>query len=320
MRIDRENAHERLRGIWALLPTPFDDDLDVDLEGFKGNVSYIKEHGIAIYCVTCGVGEPWSLQPDEVVELTAAAKEVVGDDAVLVTGIGDPNLRRARDLLSRLEEAGSDMVMIMPPAYPKPEDAALVAYYQELGEATDLPFQIYPIEANPPFRLELVEELLAAVPNVVSIKDVSHNVSYPYALQRRFGDDVVIVQGRRGETEARLLWFHAVGIASYYSNVVNFRADLALEHWNALERGDIATVVRIAHELDPYAELFPDLAELGGQTRYRNIQILKEVMSLAGLAGGPPRPPLVRLDDEERKRIASAVCESGIVRSPAGAA
>lgn len=320
MRIDRDNAHERLRGIWALLPTPFDDELEVDLEGFKGNVAYIKDHGVSIYCVACGVGEPWSLDPDEVVALTAAAKDAVGDEAVLVTGIGDANLRRARTLLPRVEEAGADMVMIMPPAYPKPEDAALVAFYRELGEATELPFQIYPIEANPPFRLELVDELLTAVPNVVSIKDVSHNLSYPYALQRRFGDQVVIVQGRRGETEARLLWFHAVGIASYYSNVVNFRADLALEHWNALERGDIATVVRIARELDPYAELFPDLAELGGQTRYRNIQILKEVMSLAGLAGGPPRPPLVRLDDEERERIAVAIRDSGLLRSPAGAA
>lgn len=320
MRIDRDNAHEQLRGIWALLPTPFADDLSLDLDGFKGNVAYLKDHDVRIYCVACGVGEPWSLDPDEVVALTAAAKEIVGDDAVLVTGIGDANVRRASALVSRVEEAGSDMVMIMPPSYPKPEEAAILDVYRTLGRATDLPFQIYPIEANPPFRMELVQELLDTVPNVVSIKDVSHNLSYPYTLQRRFGDRAVIVQGRRGETEARLLWFHAVGIQAYYSNLVNFRADLAIEHWDALERGDIATVVRIAGELDPYAELFPDLAELGGPVRYRNIQILKEVMRLSGLAGGPPRPPLVALDDEERERIAAAVRGSGLLRSPAGAA
>jgi dihydrodipicolinate synthase/N-acetylneuraminate lyase len=315
MRVDNTNSHSALRGVWALLPTPFTDEMDVDLDGFRGNINYIQGHDISIYCVACGVGEPWSLNADEVVALAETARAEIGDEAVLVVGVGDPNLQRAIDLVGRLEAAGADMLMIMPPTYPKPEDAAILGFYKRLAEATTLPFQIYPVEANPPFRFELVEELLEAVPNIVSIKDVSHNVSYPYALHRRFGDRVVIVQGRRGETEARLVWFHAVGIQSYYSNLVNFRADLAVEHWEALERGDFETVVRIAQDLEPYANLFPDLAELGGATRYRNIQILKAVMGLAGLAGGKTRPPLVDLGQEELQEIESAVIGAGIVSS-----
>jgi dihydrodipicolinate synthase/N-acetylneuraminate lyase len=171
---------------------------------------------------------------------------------------------------------------------------------------TGVPFQIYPIEANPPFSFPLIERMLE-IDNVVSIKDVSLNVSYSYNLQRRFGDRVAMIYGRRGETEARLIYYHAIGMPGYYSNIVNFAPALANDHWQALQHGDFGRVVELATRMEPYANLFPDLPELGGPRRYRNIQALKAAMEMAGLAAGPVRPPLVALSAEDRGEVAQAI-------------
>lgn len=306
MVIDRTNAHEQLAGIWALLPTPFSANLELDLEGLRHNVRFLRDHGVRIFCVACGVGESWSLSADEVLQIAAATRAEAGSGAIVVSGIGDANLRRAIPLAKEMEQSGADLLLLMPPAYPKPEEGAILDYYRAFACATRLPFQIYPIEALPPVSFGLVEHLLD-IPNVVSLKDVSLNVSYSYRLQRRFGDQLVIVYGRRGETEARLLYYFSIGMPAYYSNVVNFAPELAINYWQALQRKDVDTVVEIARQLEPYADLFPDVPELGGPVRYRNIQMLKAAMEVCGLPAGPVRPPLVQLGDDERAAVRSVM-------------
>jgi dihydrodipicolinate synthase/N-acetylneuraminate lyase len=306
MPITRNDANTALRGIWALLPTPFGPNLELDVEGLRNNVRSLLDHDVRIFCMACGVGESWSLTAEESAQITAITKDEVGEHGIVVAGIGDPQVRRCQDLAAQLEAAGADLLMIMPPAYPKPEEDALFAFYAAIAEVTRLPFQIYPIEANPPFSFELIERMLE-IENVVSIKDVSLNMSYSYNLQRRFGDQMPVIYGRRGETEARILYYHAIGMPGYYSNIVNFVPALANEYWAALQANDVNTVIALATRLEPYANLFPDMPEIGGPRRYRNIQILKAAMDACGYAAGPVRPPLVPLAPNEIAEVQQIV-------------
>ena len=184
--------HERAKGIWPPVATPFRSDLSVDFDRYIAHCRRLLAegaHGLAVLGTT---SEANSLDLEERHELLeglvgsgiAAEKLLPGTGA---TSIGDAVL-----LTRHATELGARGVLLLPPFYYKAvSDDGLFAFASEVIERVgDDRLQVYlynfPQMSALPWSPALVARLITAFPDtVVGLKDSSGDVAYTDRLLYR---------------------------------------------------------------------------------------------------------------------------------------
>src|SRR3954471_8818835 len=131
------------RGYWAASPTPFKSDESYDADAHRALLEwYIGEglHGVLINGTT---GEWFSQTADERKQVAENAIDAVGGRITVVIGCTAYTAREASEFARHAVNEGADGVESTAPPYSKPFDDEIVAYYEELGAATDAPLMVY---------------------------------------------------------------------------------------------------------------------------------------------------------------------------------
>ena len=158
------------QGLWGVLATPFDDDLDVDLDSLRNEVASFAADG-AGGLVALGVfGEAASLNPDEAngVAHTVASST----DLPFVLGLSerDPDavVEQARRLLDAVPRPPVALMAQIGDADP----AAAAASLRRLHDATGVGILIqdYPVVSGVSVTDEQVVEIVSACPFAVGVK------------------------------------------------------------------------------------------------------------------------------------------------------
>src|SRR5437588_464927 len=79
---------QRLRGVLAFAPTPFTGDDRLDGDGLGRHVDFLCRSGVGAVFVCGGVGEFFSLDPDEYRACMHIAVEAAAKRVPVVAGIG----------------------------------------------------------------------------------------------------------------------------------------------------------------------------------------------------------------------------------------
>ena len=106
----------QLRGVLGFPVTPFRQDLKLDLEALACNVDRMAQHAFCALVAAGGTGEMYSLAVDEIGEVVRTTVEVVRKRMAVIAGVGF-NTPIAVALARRLESAGADALLVMPPYY-----------------------------------------------------------------------------------------------------------------------------------------------------------------------------------------------------------
>jgi len=147
--------------------------------------------------VPCGTtGESPTLTRAEhlrVVEITL--EERTGKTPVLA-GAGGYNTQEVIDLARDIEGLGADGLLSVTPYYNKPTQEGLYQHYRAIAQSTRLPIVLYNVPGRCGTNLEpLTVKRLAAISNIVGIKEASGNISQMSALANVVPDDFVILSG-----------------------------------------------------------------------------------------------------------------------------
>ena len=147
-------------GVWGILPTPFADDLSVDLASVTSVVEAFVETGVT-GLVSLGVfGEAARLTDDEQIEVLSAVAAAAGDVPV-IAGVSPvepaPSLAAARMLVQAVPSVAGLMVKVS-----SPDADETAAHLRDVAEATGrgIVVQDYPTESG--VRIE-IDELVRAV-------------------------------------------------------------------------------------------------------------------------------------------------------------
>jgi 5-dehydro-4-deoxyglucarate dehydratase len=286
-----------LRGAIGFPITPFGDAGEVDLEGVRRNAEWLAEHQLCALVAPSGTGEIFALDPDEIAAVTEATVTAVHGRIPVIASVGF-NARIGSHLAQRAEQAGADGVLIMPPYYATPDPHGLVQYYVQIARATRLGVLPYARDAAA-FTPELVEELANAVPNLVGFKDGRGDVR----LFQRLREHVVDRLG-----SARLVWLAGVGddlVGAYFaggaegftSSLACFWPEASAELYRLASGGDFEGL-REYHQ-----RVVRPFYELRQRGRGFEVSVMKTAMELLGHPAGPPRPPLGRLSERDRKDL-----------------
>ncbi|MDI6028618.1 dihydrodipicolinate synthase family protein [Corticibacterium sp. UT-5YL-CI-8] len=186
----------KLSGVIAAVPTPFDAQRKIDLAAFIEHCSWCLANGCDGLNVLGTTGEANSLSVAQRKSVMAEAASKL-DKSRLMVGTGTPDLDTTAELTRYAHQLGFAAALVLPPYYYKPvSDDGLFAWFSALVEMTaDSPIGIYlynfPQLTGIEFSPALAERLLRAFPDrIKGAKDSSGNLDYAAKLARIGGFDV----------------------------------------------------------------------------------------------------------------------------------
>ncbi|MDX0441489.1 5-dehydro-4-deoxyglucarate dehydratase [Sinorhizobium medicae] len=280
-------------GLLSFPVTHFTSDYKLNLESYRRHVEWLSGFGAAALFAAGGTGEFFSLSPNEVGEVTRAAKDVSGE-VPIIAGCGY-GTSLAVETAKIVEAAGADGILLLPHYLTEAPQEGIYAHVKAVCDSTGLGVILYN-RANSIANADTVARLAEACPNLIGFKDGTGKVDLVRHVTAKLGDRLCYIGGMPTH-ELFAEGFNGVGVTTYSSAVFNFVPELAQRFYRAMRAGDKAVMEGILQTF-----FFPFAALRDRKAGYP-VSIIKAGVELAGFAPGPVRPPLVDLTGEEREKL-----------------
>lgn len=284
-------------GTGTALVTPFRRDGSLDEPTLRALVKRQIDAGID-FLVPCGTtGESPTLTHEEHLRVVQITVEMAKGHVPVLAGAGGYNTAEVIALARELAEIGADGILSVTPYYNKPTQEGLFQHYRAIAEAISLPIILYSVQGRTGVNIEpATVRRLAAIPNIVGLKEASGNVSQMAAILNAVPDDFTVLSGDDAIT-LPIISLGGRGIISVASNEIP--ADMARLTRLALN-GDFRGAREIHRRVHPLMEV--NFVE-------SNPIPVKAAMAQMGLLEAVWRLPLVAPKPENEGRI-RAVLES----------
>ncbi len=290
-----DELRQRLHGVIAFPVTPFKADLSLDLEGLRRNLRSLFDHSISAVVAPAGTGELYSLSPAEHLAVVKAAAEEAGGRVPVLAGAGF-NVPIAAELARQAAVAGASGILAFPPYYPNPDEDGLVAYYQGIAQVTSQGMLVYTRDwFNPGPALV---ERLAQMPNLIGWKDGQADLRRFQLIRQRVGQRLHWIGGAGDDM---VPGYYAMGIRTYTSSIANVAPRLSLRLHELASASKSEELAKLMNDL-----VIP-LYALRARRKGYEVSVMKAMMDMIGLTGGPVRPPLVALRSDELESLGGMV-------------
>ena len=263
--------------------TPFDADGAVDYDRYRELCKFLVDNGSDGVVVNGTTGEASTLSEEERTGLITAALEAIGDRAIVVAGTGTNSTEHSIHLTQQAQAAGAHAVLVVTPYYNKPPQRGIVAHFEAVAAATDLPVVAYNIPGRCVINIEpetMAE--LGEIPNVKAVKQSNDDLDQArriveLGLDLYAGDDNLVLP---------FVGLGGVGGVCVHTHVVGPQVKEMIRRFRAGE-------VDVARQLDE--ELAAAYELIGVVTG--PIQI-KAALNLLGHDVGGVRLPLVEASED----------------------
>lgn len=268
-------------GILAMLVTPFNGDYSLNEDALRAEVRWALEHGADGIVATPSIGEFLHLSETERIR----AWEVTLEETRKRPGIHAVAMTSGATTLETLKYAkhaarmGFDAQQVIPPYYWRCGELEVERHYRMVAEAGDLPVVIYHNPALSKFNITpRFAGRLAAIPNIVAMKEVLTDLQHLEALYDEIGGRIDVFNTFRALLAGLML-----GAAGGFINIFAVPAAAAL--MKSFKRGEIARAEEIQRRLN---RCFPR----GGEETLGHLGTTKVTATVAtGIEMGPARPP-----------------------------
>jgi 5-dehydro-4-deoxyglucarate dehydratase len=286
--VNHKEFASSLRGVFGFPVTPFNKDLSLDLKGLARNVDEMAAYPFCAMVAAGGTGELYSLSIDEIEAVVRTSVEAVNGRMPVVAGTGF-NLPMGVEIAKRLEKAGADCILVLPPYYSNSPFEGVIDFYQEIGKATGLPLMIYSRDWAA-FTPQQVARIAERVPSLVCWKDGQGDVRKYQRIMNFVGDRLAWIGGLGDDC---IPGYFSIGVQAYTSSISNIAPKLSLELARAGVARDFATIDKLM------AKYVQPLYAIRERQRGYEVSVMKEAMDMLGMVGGPVRPPLMNVREHD---------------------
>jgi len=289
----------KLTGCGTALVTPFARDGSVDEAALRKLVDWQIAEGIH-FLVPCGsTGEAVTLTPAEhrrVVEITV---DQAKGRVPIVAGAGSNDTAKAVALSREMKAAGATHLLHVSPMYNKPPQRGIIAHFQQIADATDLPIIVYNVPGRTGSNIEAKTTLaLAKVNHIIAVKEASGNMTQILDILRDRPAHFSVLSGD-DEMTLGILVAGGDGVISVVSNATPRKmAQLC----DVAARGDFAAAKRLHFELLPW---------MRAAFIESNPMPVKAGMAMLGKMDNRLRLPLVPLDEKHADAVRGALRHAG---------
>lgn len=260
------------RGVYVILPTPFDKNNEVDEKGLREIIRFSLASGVHGVVAPANASEFAYLSDQERNKLTKIVVNEVAGRVPVVIGVTAVYAGSAVALAKHAQDCGADMVMAMPPHVQRASGDEIYDYYKAIDRAISIPIvlQNYGGPGGTPMTAPFMARLLKDLLNAQYVKEETE-FSSPLitAIQQQAGETLKGVMG--GKAGRQLLDEHRRGACGTMPACEV--ADIHVKLWNALEADDQAEARSL------YRDLLPLLLF---ETTY-GVAVYKEVLKRRGV-------------------------------------
>ena len=235
-------------GVGTALITPFTADGSVDEAAVRRLARRQIDAGIH-FLSPCGTtGEAPTLSHRDKLRVVELVVEEAAGRVPVLAGAGGYDTHEVIELARDLERVGADGLLSVVPYYNKPTQEGLYQHFEAIAGSTPLPVMLYNVPGRTAVNLEPRTTLrLAAVPNIVAIKEASANVVQMSEIIADAPEGFLLLSGDDPLTVA-VMAIGGRGVVSVASNEAPAEMVQVVE---LCERGDFAAARTLHYRLLP---------------------------------------------------------------------
>lgn len=177
---------EALKGIIAYPVTPFlPDGSNIDEQTFGAVIEALLATQPAAIAILGSAGESAYLREDEWQRGVEVGARTIKGAVPMIVGIGELTTAHAVAKARFAEQAGADMLMVIPVSYWKLTDAEVIEHYAAIAAATKLPIMVYnnPATSGVDMSPALLVRLVREIPNITLVKESSGDINRMHAIR-----------------------------------------------------------------------------------------------------------------------------------------
>ncbi|WP_353419094.1 4-hydroxy-tetrahydrodipicolinate synthase [Staphylococcus delphini] len=273
-------------GTGVALITPFSNG-EVDYDAIKRQVQFLIDNGIQSIVVNGTTAENPTLTDEEKDRILTTVIEENAQRVPIIVGTGTNNTQKSIEASLRAKALGADAIMLITPYYLKTSQRGLVAHFEAIANATELPVVLYnvPSRTNSTIEVDTVVRL-SAHPYIVALKDATDDFNYLAELQQRLDTDKFALYSGNDDNIVSYYKQGGHGVISAVANVIP--NEFQQIYTNVKDR---------AARFEPIATL------LDAMRVDINPIPIKYLAALEGFGQYEVRLPLVPLNDEEQQQL-----------------
>ena len=302
-----------LSGVIPANLLPFDADLKIDEGNYRRHIRYLMDtEGVSGITTNAHASEVATLTLGEQQRSLNITLDEVAGKVPVICGVYEDGTNKAAEIARMAEREGAHCLLIFPSAVfdygsqMRPEMA--YGHYATIAEATSLPMVafVYPTTSGLRIETDALIRICGEVENVIAVKEWSNDI---VAYERNYRalkalDKEISVLSSFSKALLASLCVGADGILSGHGSLI---ADLHVEIFDAVKRGDLAAARQVSDRIYPLVNVFYAAPFLDMHNR------MKEALAILGrIDEAHVRPPLRRISDAERGEIRRVVSEAGL--------
>ncbi|EKO1105606.1 4-hydroxy-tetrahydrodipicolinate synthase [Staphylococcus pseudintermedius] len=273
-------------GTGVALITPFSNG-EVDYEAIKRQVHFLIDNHIQSIVVNGTTAENPTLTDEEKDRILTTVIEENAQRVPIIVGTGTNNTQKSIEASLRAKALGADAIMLITPYYLKTSQRGLVAHFEAIANATELPVVLYnvPSRTNSTIEVDTVVRL-SENPYIFALKDATNDFNYLAELQQRLDTDKFALYSGNDDNIVSYYEQGGHGVISVVANVI------------PNEFQQIYTNVK-----DRVARFEPIATLLDAMSVDINPIPIKYLAALEGFGQYEVRLPLVPLNNEEQQQL-----------------
>ena len=295
----REELKQLLQGAIATVPTPFDDDFEVDYGRLAELTPWWIENGLvrgkAVLKVAAAMGEGYQLRDTEWPQVLQTVVQAASGRVPVVCGIHHKDTLRTIEDAKRAQDLGATGLQVSPPIYNSPTQDDTLRYYEAVSNAIDIGIMVY--NTHWMHSGDISQESFRKMTDFEQVVVLKWNnppdVDYEavYDLAHTFN----IIDNTNQAVRA-----HKLGARGFINVAIEVHPRYYIGIWDLMEAG------RYEEAQAQWDSVIPALIDFfnkltgrsGGQARVK-----KAMMAIMGHPVGVSRPPSLPLNDQEMDEL-----------------
>ena len=289
------------KGSAVAIVTPMKENGDINYDKLAELIDEQIEAGTDAIVICGTTGESSTLSHQEHLDAIRFCVKHTAGRVPVIAGTGSNSTKEAVYMSVEAEKSGADALLLVTPYYNKTSQRGLVAHYNAIADAVDLPQIVYHIPSRTGVTIapKTFQEL-SKHPNIVAVKEASGNFAAIAQTRSLCGDELAFYSGEDGMI-VPLLSLGGKGVISVLSHV----APKAVHDICALYfAGKVQESAAIQLDcMDLVQALFMDVNPIP----------VKEAVNMMGFSAGPCRMPLYPMAEADREVLAQAMRRHGLI-------
>jgi 4-hydroxy-2-oxoglutarate aldolase len=277
----------KLTGVFAPVPTPFDDADRLDVARFKEAFSRWVKGPLTGFVVLGSNGEAALMDDEESDRAIEIAREAVPRGRMLIAGTGRESTRAAIAATKRAAALGADAVLVRTPGFFKSQmtNDVFVRHYTAVADASPIPVLLYNFTAVTGVNLQpAAVSRLASHPNIAGMKESGGDVAQIADLVNGTPATFSVLAGSSSTFYPSLV----VGASGGILALANVVPEACVRLFELFQQNRHDEARDLQRQLVPISRLLGNVHGVPG---------LKAALKLIGCDVGRPRPPLVPLPE-----------------------